>query len=80
MGGAWLYALSNTGVLMMTTDVAHQHWLETHKSLITLSIEGFKFSALASEGAAVTVLAYPGNVAGTKCIAHPPDMQIPMMR
>ena len=28
------------------TDISNSHWLETYKSLITLSIEGFKFSAL----------------------------------
>lgn len=39
------------------------HWLETYKSLITLSIEGFKFSALANGGSAVALLAYLGNVA-----------------
>jgi hypothetical protein len=61
----------------MNMEAVQQHWLETYKSLITLSIEGFKFSALANGGAAVAMLAYLGNVAGSKCL-HPPDMRIPM--
>lgn len=32
--------------------------METYKSIITLSIEGFKFAALANGGAAVALLAY----------------------
>ncbi|GAB2843278.1 hypothetical protein GCM10027277_08340 [Pseudoduganella ginsengisoli] len=60
----------------MTTDLKDQHWLETYKSLITLSIEGFKFSALANGGSAVALLAYLGNVAG-KGVATP-DMRCPM--
>ena len=60
----------------MGTDLPRDHWLETYKSLITLSIEGFKFSALANGGAAVALLAYLGNVAG-KGVATP-DMRCPM--
>ena len=52
------------------------HWLETYKSLITLSIEGFKFSALANGGAAVALLAYLGNVAGKGVPV--PNMSCPM--
>lgn len=53
------------------------HWLETYKSLITLSIECFKFSALANGGAAVALLAYLGNIAGK---TNPtPDMRCPML-
>ena len=40
-----------------------EHWIETYKSLITLSVECFKFSALANGGAAVALLAYLGNIA-----------------
>jgi hypothetical protein len=37
------------------------HYTETYKSLITLSVEGFKFCALANGGAAVALLACLGN-------------------
>ena len=60
----------------MTTDPTDQHWLETYKSLITLSIEGFRFSALANGGAAVALLAYLGNIAGKDTAT--PDMRYPM--
>ena len=53
------------------------HWLETYKSLITLSIESFKFSALANGGAAVALLAYLGNIAGKTTSV--PDMRCPML-
>ena len=53
------------------------HWLETYKSLITLSIESFKFSALANGGAAVALLAYLGNIAGKTTSAA--DMRCPML-
>ena len=58
------------------SQVAQQHWLETYKSLITLSTEGFKFSALANGGAAVALLAYLGNLAGKNTSA--PDMRASM--
>ena len=54
----------------------HEHWLETYKSLVTVSIEAFKFSALANGGAAVALLAYVGNVAGKNIPM--PDMRWPM--
>ncbi len=54
----------------------NQHLIETYKSLITLSVEGFKFCALANGGAAVALLAYLGNVAGTGGVA--PDMRCAM--
>jgi len=60
----------------MATDMTNQHWLETYKSLISLSIEGFKFSALANGGAAVAMLAYLGNIAGKG--TPTPDMRCPM--
>jgi len=60
----------------MTVDVSREHWLETYKSLIFISIEGFKFSALANGGAAVALLTYLGNVAGKS--APVPDMRYPM--
>lgn len=59
----------------MTTQ--HEtHLAETYKSMITLSIEGFKFSALANGGACVALLAYLGNVASKGATA--PDMRLPM--
>jgi hypothetical protein len=60
----------------MTPDLTDQHWLETYKSLITLSVEAFKFSALANGGAAVALLAFLGNVAARG--AATPDMRCPM--
>lgn len=59
------------------SDISNSHWLETYKSLITLSVEGFKFSALANGGAAVALLAYLGNIAGKGLSA--PDMRCPML-
>jgi hypothetical protein len=53
-------------------------WVETYKSLITLSTEGFKFCALANGGAAVALLAYLGNVAGKDHSVPLPDMRCPM--
>lgn len=52
------------------------HSLETYKSLISISIESFKFLALANGGAAVALLAYLGNVAG-KSVPNV-DMSYPM--
>jgi hypothetical protein len=60
----------------MASDPATQHWIETYKSLIALSTEGFKFSALANGGAAVSLLAYLGNVASK--VTQMPDMRAPM--
>lgn len=60
----------------MATELSNQHWIETYKSLITLSIEGFKFAALANGGAAVALLAYLTNVAGKGASA--PDMRCAM--
>jgi hypothetical protein len=49
----------------MAENLTQEHWLETYKSLIQLSIEAFRFSALVNGGAAVALLAYLGNVAST---------------
>lgn len=59
------------------SDITQEHWLETYKSLNTLSIEGFKFSALANGGSSVALLAYLGNVAGKSVPS--PDMRCPML-
>jgi len=60
----------------MSEKLFGDHFIETYKSLIALSIEGFKFCALANGGAAVAILAYLGNVAGKGSAA--PDMRWPM--
>ena len=60
----------------MADDLSRDHWIETYKSLISISVEGFKFAALANGGAAVAILAYLGNVAGKGAAA--PDMRAPM--
>ena len=51
--------------------------LETFKSLVTHSAEGFKFLSLANGGAAVALLAYLGNI-GNKAIKAP-NMSEPML-
>ncbi len=68
--------LNYVNLVSMTTDLTRDHWLETYKSLIMLSIEGFKFSALANGGSAVALLAYLGNIAGK---TTEPDMRCPML-
>ncbi len=60
----------------MAREQPNQYWIETYKSLITLSVEGFKFAILANGGAAVALLAYLGNVAGKGVIT--PDMRFAM--
>jgi hypothetical protein len=52
------------------------HFNETYKSLIAMSVEGFKFCALANGGAAVAILAYLGNVVGKGGAV--PDMRFSM--
>ncbi|HHQ4775168.1 TPA: hypothetical protein ACSP84_003002 [Aeromonas veronii] len=47
------------------------HLNETYKSLITISVEAFKFCALANGGAAVAILAYLGNVAAKIDVTTP---------
>ena len=60
----------------MSDTVTNDHWLETYKSLINISIESFKFSALINGGAAVALIAYLGHIAGND--AAMPDMRCPM--
>jgi uncharacterized membrane protein YidH (DUF202 family) len=62
----------------MADDISDQHWIETYKSLITLSIEGFKFALFANGGAAVALLAYLGNVSGKG--SSVPDMHCAMAK
>jgi hypothetical protein len=54
----------------------NSEWMETYKSLVTLSTEGFKLSALINGGAAVALLAYLGNVAGKEKAV--PDLRAAM--
>ncbi len=54
-----------------------EHWLETYKSLITISLEGFKFILFTNGGAAIALLAYLGNIAGKGVPI--PDMTCPIM-
>ena len=51
--------------------------LETYKSLVTHSAEGFKFLSLANGGAAVALLTYLGSF-GSKAIKAP-NMSEPML-
>lgn len=53
------------------------HKSETYKSLITISIEAFKFCVLVNGGAVVAILAYLGNVA-SKMACTLPDMDSAM--
>ena len=62
---------------MQKDELRRQQWIETYKSMITLSIEGFKYAALANGGAAVAILAYLGNVTGKG--QSIPNMSIPMI-
>lgn len=68
--------MATSSATSMATDLINQRWIETYKSLITLSIEGFKFAMIANGGAAVAMLAYLGNVAGKG--ASTPDMRYAM--
>jgi hypothetical protein len=60
----------------LTPDIQKEHAVESYKSLISISVEGFKFLALLNGGAAVAVLAYLGNCVAKGC--RPPDMRIPL--
>jgi hypothetical protein len=62
---------------MTTTgpNIDKERAVETYKSLIQISVEGFKLLAVLNGGAAIALLAYLGNTAGrTKA----PDMRFPM--
>jgi hypothetical protein len=57
----------------MESNHTQNHWQETYKSLITISLEGFKFISIANGGAAVALLAYLGNIASNGTTV--PDMR-----
>jgi hypothetical protein len=58
-----------------TADPEHSH--ETYRSLIQISVEGFRFLALLNGGAAVALVAYLGNLAA-KGAAPGPDVRWPL--
>jgi hypothetical protein len=60
----------------VAVDIEKERAVETFKSLIQISVAGFKMLALFNGGAAVAILAYLGNIAGK---GQPtPDMIVPM--
>lgn len=61
----------------MATDFKQERLTETFKSLVTLSVEGFRYLALINGGAVVTLLAYLGNV--TKNGLPMPNLQCALL-
>jgi len=61
----------------MAGDFNQERLTETYKSLINLSIEGFRYLALINGGAVVALLTYLGNV--TKNGGNIPDVSCPML-
>jgi len=61
----------------MPGDFNQDRLNETYKSLITISLEGFKYLALINGGAVVALLAYLGNL--TKDGKAVPDLRWPML-
>jgi hypothetical protein len=60
----------------MTQDFDTQHQIETYKSLITISIESFKYIALVNGGAAIALVSYVTNA--LQKTGHVPDARLPM--
>lgn len=52
------------------TQFAHEHAIETFKSLVTLATEGLKTLVLINGGAVVALLAYLGQVHGDSDLGH----------
>src|SRR5216683_1801056 len=50
------------------------HLLETYRGLLAFGVEGLKGLMLINGGAAITVLAYLGNIIPRAPITHPPKM------
>jgi len=59
------------------TDLREEHFLETYRSLISISLEGFRYLALINGGAVVALIAYLGN---TSSGGRPvPDLRAAML-
>lgn len=54
----------------VVTQFAHEHAIETFKSLVTLATDGLKTLVLINGGAVVALLAYLGQVHGDSDLAH----------
>jgi hypothetical protein len=61
----------------MAGDFNQERLTETYKSLITLSVEGFRYLALINGGAVVILLSYLGNTAKNEI--HGPNLAIPIL-
>lgn len=59
----------------MTDHYIPERLTESYKSLITLSVEAFRYLALINGGAIVALLAYLGNAKGGKT----PDLGVPSL-
>lgn len=59
----------------MTDQYIPERLTESYRSLVTLSVEGFRYLALINGGAIVALLAYPGNVEGSNV----PDLSEPLL-
>jgi hypothetical protein len=62
---------------VMTPNIEKERAIEAFRSLIQISVEGFKLLALLNGGAAVALLAYLGSIAGKT--TQSPDMRLPMI-
>jgi hypothetical protein len=62
--------------LTVVPDIEKEHAIEVFKSLIQISIHGFKLLALINGGAAVAALAFYGNLAAKG--SRIPDMSSPV--
>jgi hypothetical protein len=61
----------------MSSDFQKEHLAETYKSLLSLSVEAFKYAALINGGAVVALLAYLGNL--TRDTRPIPDLRAAML-
>jgi len=59
----------------MTDQYIPERLTESYRSLVTLSVEGFRYLALINGGAIVALLAYLGNVEGNNV----PDLSEPLL-
>jgi hypothetical protein len=61
----------------MTQDIDKEHTIETYKSMIQISLEGFRLLAILNGGAAVALLSYLGSTAA-RGTSPSPDLRGPM--